>query len=55
MPEFLSEKSTQTVIVCNPASIGGIVEDFKGLGIQLKSYHALEDTFLVDGSAKDFA
>ena len=55
LPEFLSEKMTQTVIVCNPASIGSIVQDFSKLGIELKSYETLEDTFLVDGTAEDFA
>ena len=54
LPEFLSEKTTQTVIVCNPASIGSIVQDFRELGIELKSYETLEDTFLVDGTAEDF-
>jgi Zn-dependent M16 (insulinase) family peptidase len=54
LPEFLYEKSTQTVIVCNPASIENIVEDFRELGIELKSYGSLEDTFLVDGSVTDF-
>ena len=53
LPEFLSENSTQTVIVCNPASIENIVQDFAELGIQLKSYQELEDTFLVDGITKD--
>eukprot|EP00090_Calanus_glacialis_P042967 TRINITY_DN7610_c0_g1_i2.p1 TRINITY_DN7610_c0_g1~~TRINITY_DN7610_c0_g1_i2.p1 ORF type:complete len:536 (-),score=116.90 TRINITY_DN7610_c0_g1_i2:68-1495(-) len=55
LPEFLSEKTTQTVIVCNPASIVNIVQDFRELGIELTSYETLEDTFLVDGTAKDFA
>jgi len=49
LPEFLSEKSTQTVIVCNPASIENIIQDFRDLGIELKNYENLEDTFLVDG------
>jgi len=54
LPEFLSEKTTQTVIVCNPASIENIIQDFKELGIELKSYENLEDTFLLDGVVTDF-
>ena len=48
LPPFLSGHSTQTVIVCNPASVTGIVNDFSQLGIELKTYNTLEDTFLVD-------
>merc|ERR1712128_35953 len=54
LPEFLSENSTRTVIVCNPSSIENIVQDFSELGIQLNNYQKLEDTFLVDGITTDF-
>ena len=48
LPAFLSADTTMTAIVCNPASVAKIVQDFKGLGIELKTYKALEDTFLAD-------
>ena len=48
LPAFLSPDTTMTAIVCNPASVGKIVQDFKELGIELKTYKALEDTFLAD-------
>ena len=37
-----------TAIVCNPASVAKIVQDFKEVGIELETYKALEDTFLAD-------
>ena len=48
LPAFLSADTTMTAIVCNPASVAKIVQDFKELGIELKTYKALEDTFLAD-------
>ena len=48
LPEFLSSDTSQTVIVCNPASVEEIVKDFSSFGIELTSYDRLEDTFLVN-------
>ena len=48
LPAFLSADTSMTAIVSNPASLGKIVQDFKELGIELKTYKALENTFLAD-------
>ena len=48
LPAFLSENTTQTVIVCNPSSVTDIVKDFSQLGIELQTFKTLEDTFLAD-------
>ena len=48
LPAFLSAHTTMTAIVCNPASVAKIIQDFKELGIELKTYEALEDTFQAD-------
>jgi len=45
LPLFLSEDTSQTAIVCNPASIKEIVEDFKKFGIELTTYDTLEENF----------
>ena len=48
LPAFLSSDLTQTVVVCNPASVRDIVQEFGELGIELKTFDTLEDTFLAD-------
>merc|ERR1712106_281690 len=48
LPAFLSSDLTQTVLVCNPASVRDIVQEFGKLGIELKTFDTLEDTFLAD-------
>ena len=53
LPAFLSGHSTMTVVVCNPASIEGIVREFSEVGIELKTYEALEDSFLAEETFED--
>ena len=46
LPLFLSEDTTQTVLVCPPASLEEVIEDFNESGLQLTKYSRLEDTVL---------
>ena len=46
LPQFLSPETSQTVIICPPATLEDIVMDFNKTGIELTKYEQLEQTFL---------
>merc|ERR1719495_495809 len=46
LPAFLDASRTQTVVVCNPSSLGDLVEEFETeFGIQLHTIESLEQFF----------
>ena len=46
LPLFLSDKTSQTVLICPPASLEEVTEDFNNSGLQLNTLSSLEDTIL---------
>ena len=48
LPSFLSNSSSQTVIVCPPSSLDQVIQDFKESGIMFTKLTNLEQTFLFD-------
>lgn len=48
LPAFLDSNATQTAIVCNPAAVAELVEEFKQFNIELNVIESLEDSFLAD-------
>ena len=46
LPLFLSDKTSQTVLICPPASLEEVTEDFNNSGLQLNTLSRLEDTIL---------
>ena len=46
LPLFLSDKTSQTVLICPPASLEEVTEDFNSSGLQLNTLSTLEDTIL---------
>jgi hypothetical protein len=46
LPAFLDASATNTVIVCSPAAVQDITDGFRQWGIELTTWHSLEDSFL---------
>ena len=47
LPHFMEGDRTQTVVVCNPGAVEGIVEDFSNqFGIELETFESLESSYL---------
>ena len=46
LPLFLSDKTSQTVLICPPASLEEVTEDFNNSGLQLNKLSTLEETIL---------
>jgi len=46
LPLFLSDSSSQTVLICPPASLQEVCQDFTNSGLELTKYSHLEDTVL---------
>ena len=46
LPLFLSDKTSQTVLICPPASLQEVTEDFNNSGLQLNKLSTLEETIL---------
>ena len=48
LPSFLSNSSSQTVIVCPPSSLDEVIQEFKESGLMFTKLTNLEETFLFD-------
>ena len=48
LPAFLDPEATQTVIVCNPAAVPDLIEEFKEFDIELTKLESLSDSYLID-------
>ena len=48
LPPFLDPAATQTVIVCNPATVADIVTEFGQAGLELTQYSDIEQSFLAE-------
>ena len=46
LPLFLSDKTSQTVLICPPATLQEVAEDFSNSGLELNQLSTLEDTIL---------
>ena len=46
LPAFLDSSFTETAVVCNPAVVEELVQEFKTFGIELKVIESLENSFL---------
>ena len=46
LPLFLSDKTSPTVLICPPASLEEVIEDFRNSGLQLNKLSSLENSIL---------
>ena len=46
LPLFLSDKTSQTVLICPPATLQDVTEDFNQSGLELARLSTLENTIL---------